>query len=331
MVDLVLLGTESDIEKLSRMWAEAFRLWLASYESESTRRSYQDAWKDLYRFLGDVQPWRIGRSDVARWGAHLRDRKLSDCTKNQKMAGISSFYNYTMTEYTFVDNDGREKPLHGYNPAAGKSLRSHIHPYGKAAALTPQEVQRLLAAIPRNTRQGRRDYALFLTYLLTGRRNSEVRLLTWGSFEQDGPRVWYRWSGKRKKDQRHELPLFAWNAILSYLRATDRLEMIQPGDPIFTGFDQATGSCMLTALTRREVSKLVKRYARVAGLDAEEIHVHTLRHTAASLRRQAGDDLETVSHMLSHSSLAITQIYLDSMEGQEDKSWKKVGELLNLA
>lgn len=316
--------------ELGRQWAEAFHLWLGGLRSESTRRAYSDAWRDLLTFLGEgAQPWRIGRSQIARWEADLRARQLSECTRNQKLSGISSFFIYTMTEYTVISQDGREVPLHGYNPAAGKSLRARINPYGKACAMTLEEVKAFLAAIDRGTLQGLRDYALFITYLFTARRNSELRQLAWGDIEQAGGQVWYTWSGKGRRDQRFELALPAWLAIRAYLQAAGRLESLRPGDYLFVGFDQATGAPQAWPIGLREVGKLLKRYCRLAGLSSD-YHVHTLRHTAAYLRRLAGDDLETVSRMLAHSNLSITQIYLHSMEGQQDASWAKVRDLLSL-
>ena len=59
----------------------------------------------------------------------------------------------------------------------------------------------------------------------------------------------------------------------------------------------------------------LKRYARLAGLRIDSLHVHTLRHTASMLRRAAGDDVQEISDFLGHSSLAITQIYLQAVEG----------------
>ena len=78
------------------------------------------------------------------------------------------------------------------------------------------------------------------------------------------------------------------------------------------------------------INKLVKRYAYRAGLDPRRITVHTLRHTAAMLRKQAGEDVEAISRFLNHSNLSITQIYLHQVEGATDTGWQKVEALLGL-
>lgn len=83
-------------------------------------------------------------------------------------------------------------------------------------------------------------------------------------------------------------------------------------------------------LSSREVGRLLKKYSKNAGLDPSKIRVHTLRHTAAMLRKQAGDDIDQISSFLGHSSLSTTQIYLHRLSGQTDSSWLRVAALLGL-
>ena len=58
--------------------------------------------------------------------------------------------------------------------------------------------------------------------------------------------------------------------------------------------------------------------------------VHVFRHTAAKLRRDAGEMVEEVSRFLDHSSLAVTNVYLRRLEGQADRSWSKVAEAIGV-
>jgi integrase len=53
-----------------------------------------------------------------------------------------------------------------------------------------------------------------------------------------------------------------------------------------------------------------------------------LRHSAAKLRRDAGESIEAVSSFLDHSSLAVTSVYLRRLEGQEDQGWAAVAEAI---
>ncbi len=58
--------------------------------------------------------------------------------------------------------------------------------------------------------------------------------------------------------------------------------------------------------------------------------MHITRHTAAKLRRDAGDSVEAVSAFLDHSSLAVTTVYLRRLEGERDGSWARVAESLGI-
>lgn len=65
-----------------------------------------------------------------------------------------------------------------------------------------------------------------------------------------------------------------------------------------------------------------RRYLVAAGLAPTGLHI--LRHTAAKLRRDAGESVEAVSAFLDHSSLAVTTVFLRRLEGVEDRSWASV-------
>ena len=142
--------------------------------------------------------------------------------------------------------------------------------------------------------------------------------------------------GKTRRDQ---CPQPVWIAIQDYLCAADKLDTIQPENFIFTPLtDRATRLPNIDPeswnldrpLSSREVGRLLKKYARRAGLDPTKIRVHSLRHTAAMLRKQAGDDIDQISSFLGHSNLSTTQIYLHRLEGQTDSSWMRVAALLGL-
>ena len=65
-----------------------------------------------------------------------------------------------------------------------------------------------------------------------------------------------------------------------------------------------------------------QRYLRDAELPPAGLHI--LRHTAAKLRRDAGESIEDVSRFLDHSSLGVTTTYLRQLEGAEDERWPAV-------
>ena len=84
------------------------------------------------------------------------------------------------------------------------------------SGLSAAQVQQLLQVIP-DTVKGRRDLAIVLTLVLTGRRRSEVINLTAGDIAFDDSAVFYRYVGKGGVRGRRELPRPALTAIVRSL------------------------------------------------------------------------------------------------------------------
>jgi integrase len=327
----------SEDNKLNMIWSRAFESWLTNIKSKNTRRAYCEAWKYFISF-SQCPPWRIGRSMVVEFINDMRKRGLSDGTVQQRLSALSSFFDFVNRDYTVINEQGREIPLHDINPASSKILRARLGRYEKANWLTKEEVKLFLKAINRKTIQGQRDFALFLTFLFTGRRNTELRNLKWGDmwFEDDG-RIVYKWSGKYVESKNQEMPRLCYDAMLVYLKSANRLETIAKDDYVFISVNHNAERLpnvkdkydSNNLLSMREIGKLLKKYLKLAGIE-KPLTCHGLRHTATTLRRSVGDDIEVVSSFLGHIRIITTETYLHAIEGTKDKSWGKVEELLEL-
>jgi site-specific recombinase XerD len=189
-----------------------------------------------------------------------------------------------------------------------------------ARGLTGEQITRLLAAVPL-TPVGLRDRAIILTLTFTGRRRAEVLGITAGSITYEGGSAFYSYRGKGGKNGKRELPQPAFEAIRTWLACVGNdLAAMRPDESLWPDTRHGQGITSGTFYTN------LRRYLRAAGLPPAGVHI--FRHSAAKLRRDAGESVEEVSRFLDHSSLAVTSTYLRRLEGQEDKSWAKVAEAL---
>lgn len=314
--------------------------------------------------------WNVTHQHIRAWASDLATRELdarrqktlerrgtprtrgyAQSTIGQFMAAISSFYSYAENNWPVTLPDGREVPLMllsgmTLNPVGViKRRKAAGAPKTAQAYLSTEQLRRFLNAIPRDTVQGLRDRALFTFYVMTGARNSEVRTLQWQDFRETGGRLFWHWRGKGRgrrdsKDVWKELPPECWEALQLYLKAVGRLEGMTAEAYVFTALTDRAGNLPSVSgltwkpyaqpLSEREVNRLLKLYAHRAGLDSEDVHVHTLRHSAAMLMDAAGADVEEIRHFLNHESLTTTQGYMHKMKGERNVHAARMAELLQL-
>jgi integrase/recombinase XerD len=263
----------------------------------------------------------------------MRSKGLSSSTINQRISALSSFYRYVCEKYTVRPKEN----LHDFNPALAVD-RPTLKSYKEASYLTPDQVKAFIAAIEGNDPHTLRNRAMFLMYLFTGRRNTEVRKLTWGDFRKISKTLWqYRWEGKGS-ERWDMVPPPAMQAIQEYLKAIERWDGLQDDDYLFTALT-ANASRLPNVedfephakpISSSEVRRLVRRYVREAGIEAKDITVHSLRHTFVMLLREAKIDITEIQDIIGHSSSDVTKKYVHTLEGQQSAGWEAVSEVLGL-
>ena len=298
-------------------WIEAFHTWLESKRRRSgagnTVSTYRTAWKQFYRWA-QVKPWEVTLRLAQQWTAVLANVEgLAESSVNLKLAAMSSFYDFVQRQYDLWPADRR-------NPFKAVE-RNRVSAYGRAKYPSVEEARSMLSTINTDSLTGKRDLALLFLFLTTCRRSSEILNLRWGEVQEgaDGDYVFsYRYKGGEQK--RAVIERRAWQLVEVYLGAAGRLPM-EDGDYIFTALDPDRASRLghspevNAPITNSMANKLLKKYARRAGVDTKKAHIHGLRHVGARLRvklmreGKGSVDFEEVMHLLGHSSLAVTQIY----------------------
>lgn len=304
-----------DIDR-ARHWADATAAWLDGLLADKTRRAYRAALNDFNNYI-TVKLWLVTPTDLRAWLADMQARGLSAATCNQRLAAVSSLYTAICDHW--IDDGVSPSPLHTLNPARAVD-RLECVPFRTAIALDAHQVRALLNAVrsrfgdassPAGVR-ARQHYALIAAYLLTGRRNSEVRTWLKSDLRKSSTSGWqYHWANKGG-ERWDELPVALFELISAYLDAAEHpFASLPAGAPIWSALSSPNfGTALATPLTGREVRRIVKQYAIIAGLPPET-HVHTLRHTAADAIRVAGADIHSASRFLAHHGTAVTERYYD--------------------
>ena len=241
-------------------------------------------------------PDDVERLDVTEYLAHLADRGLSGVSRARKLAAIREYFRYAKIEGLI-----NASPIDGVGtPKTEKRSRNY---------LTPEEYNRLLAAAGTSTR----DFCILMTFLQTGVRVSELCALRLGDVDLDNKTLHVR-VGKGMSARTIELEKKGIQSIKSWL-------IVRPtvaDDHLFLNRDDEP-------LGERGVQKLLTKYCALAGI-TKRISPHSLRHTFASAKAEAGVSPFQLQQWLGHSSLDTTQIYVHLAR----KNAKKIMEVTSL-
>jgi integrase/recombinase XerD len=173
--------------------------------------------------------------------------------------------------------------------------------------VSEHDMLRLLGAPDATTLRGRRDRAMLSLTYAAGLRVSELVNLELG--DVDFTRGVVAALGKGGKRRLVPLGEVALDHLSDYLDARrsepePRRRRAPAREPSAVLFLSPSGR----RLTRQAFWKIVRRYARAAGIQAK-LHPHQLRHSFATHLLAHGADLRSVQAMLGHADIGTTEIY----------------------
>jgi integrase/recombinase XerD len=172
--------------------------------------------------------------------------------------------------------------------------------------LTLDEVERLIAAPDVEAPAGLRDRAFIELIYATGMRVSELVGLR--QADLDLGQGFLTCTGKGHKQRLVPIGRQATDWMRRYL-ANGRPKLVKRRQAAALFLNANRG----TALTRVGVWKLLKRYAREAGV-TRTVSPHVLRHSFATHLLERGADLRAIQMMLGHADVSTTQIYTHVLE-----------------
>jgi integrase/recombinase XerD len=226
--------------------------------------------------------------DLSRYLSHLRDEKLAPASMARHLISLKMFYRFLRLEERTTDGT---VDLLG-SPALWERI-PHV--------LSPESVEKLLAAPTPLDRFFLRDRAMLETLYATGCRASEVVGLRRENLYLES--AFCKCLGKGSKQRVVPLGRAALAALAAYLEGLRPL-LVQSAPDSPWVFVSRGGK----RLTREMLWTLVKKYVHRAGLNGRA-SPHTLRHSFATHMLAGGADLRTVQELLGHANIRTTQMY----------------------
>lgn len=210
-----------------------------------------------------------------------KERHNSDYARSRKVSTLRSFFNYLCNKQKY------------FFPNPVIDLEMPKLPKRNPHYLDWDEALDLLKGIKGRHRE--RDFAIITLFLNCGMRLSELTQIKIKDIKNDSVRI----IGKGDKERTIYLNKACMKAISQYLGVRPE------SDSPYLFLSQQNAQ-----ISNRGVQHLVKKHLTACGLNTDEISVHKLRHTAATLMFKYGNaDIRSVQEILGHQNVATTQIY----------------------
>lgn len=264
--------------------------------SEKTRETYTRCLRSFFRYTEDNGITRPTRADLVAYRDALKVSHKPTTVQNY-ITACKIFFRWTAEEGLYPNIADHMK--------GAKLDREHKKDY-----LTAEQVRQILDGIDRSTRQGTRDYAMFVLMVTCGLRDIEVVRANIEDLRTVGGStvLYVQGKGREEKTEFIKVSPDAERAIRNYLRTR---RGAAGSEPLFVSMSNNSKG---QRLTTRSVSGTVKNRMRAAGFDNERLTAHSLRHTAVTLSLLAGEDLQQVQKFARHANITTTMIYNHSLD-----------------
>ena len=242
------------------------------------------------------------QDDVERYLVSMNAEGMSRATRARRLSAIRQFFRFAFEERWRADNPA----IRIQGPGTDKRLPK---------TLSEDEVDRLLLAATTAGRETDRVRNACLMELLyaTGMRVTELVSLPVAAARGRPRMLLVR--GKGGKERMVPLSAPAREVMARWLAVRDASaeeERIQNGS-------QASAFLFPSRsreghLTRHRFYMLIKEIAVAAGVSADKVTPHTLRHAFATHLLARGADLRAIQTLLGHADVATTEIYTHVLE-----------------
>jgi integrase/recombinase XerD len=277
-------------------------LWISNFlEAQAAElgaaRNTQEAYgRDLKDFLSFLESRGAGfatadRAMVEDYLVQCEVIGLATATKARRLSSIKQLYRFAFEEDLRKDNPA----IQVRGPRKDKRLPK---------SLSLQEVEQLLQTahtMPKQRADKMRLTCLMDLLYATGMRVTELVSLPVAAVRGNPDMILVR--GKGGKERMVPLSPSARDAVILWLSLRDQDEAHTKSAFLFPSRGKQGH------LTRIWFFQQIKKLALMAGVNAEKVTPHSLRHAFATHLLAGGADLRSIQTLLGHADIATTEIY----------------------
>ncbi|WP_163377792.1 site-specific integrase [Cyclobacterium sp. SYSU L10401] len=287
----------------------AFEKYIDQLKAEKrlgTAVSYECAKNSLAGYKKDLTFAEVTPSLLKKYESWMLERNKSVSTVGIYLRSLKAVYNVqNIDKSIYPFGEGKNK----YSIPTGRNIKK---------ALTVEEIAKIYnyEAKPGTTKEMAKDYWLFL-YLCNGMNVKDFCLLKWENI--DGDMLTYR----RAKTVRSKKQ----SKSISVALKPETLEIIKKwGVPslsseayIFPHL-QPGMSAEKERGTYQQLTKTINKYIKQIASELKinkNVTTYYARHSFATVLKRSGAKIEMISELLGHSSVDVTESYLDSFEKEQ--------------
>lgn len=219
---------------------------------------------------------------VLQYKAQMIQQGLREATVNRRLSALKSLVQFAnrLGHCQWSLQEVRGEPVQAYRDTTG---------------IAPAGIRAMLAIPDRQTRSGKRDYAILRLLWDNALRRQEVVGINVGDFDPQRHTLAIRGKGKGSQQTLISLSAVTTEAIAQWVEELHQLNRSAPL-PLFIALDPAHLGHRLTGTA---IYQLVQRTAQQAGI-AKTMSPHRIRHSAITARSrchqwQCAQGTETIS------------------------------------
>lgn len=276
--------------------------------SKETIRSYTKTFQMLIEYLVNIKNIKLNnitfenitRDLIIDFLNHIEENGNSIRTRNQRLAGIKSFYRYCLCyEIQNIDN---------INQILTISFKKYVKPIQDY--LTEEELEKIFASIDTNTKIGKRDLLILVLLYDTAARSSEMINLKIEDINLEAGII--KLNGKGKKQRYVPIMERTKDLLIQYLKNR------------YSKHESLLGKNTTYSLFHHLFIRINKQCKLV-----KKVTPHTIRKTRAIHLLDKGVNVVYIQELLGHSNILTTQDYTRAITKSKFEAIEKVTPTLN--